>query len=675
MISSIGLLEKKFSLEKLEKYRIGEAAERPLPLPCIPADYESDSSELEDERILESDITLFSTYNNEEYSSIIFYVFGEDYFYAHHDAPVYGTAVDSRRVTLDARSYVALATYENDVSLYDVYVKNMVYPQITLSGHSDSVLSVDVFNNELYTGSQDKSVIKWDVSRREICERYEVGDEVHRLGLGDGFAVVAHQDIVLMQGGKRLRIKHGAEIEHLLVRDNLFYVSDTNGRLLCFDVRLPDKPLVQKQVHADAISSFDIGPSCIVTGSFDQSIKILDTNDFSEKRCIKTNDVVASLLASGPTQVSQLRVAQKCPTDSAPPAGMKRVNTIVLHRDLCEALQEDVDARAYLQKGTFVVDTISANMPNSKLRRRGDVTRVTGSWFFLEIGGQRLNTFRSSCCVLEDTVRVKVYNHDKAREKAQFAIAGRNAVSAMQNCLYLLGGVCSMQRMYIALIRAYMLSIAYLADNPMGIKQNRLLKTYFAEFFICTSRLQMMAAMSRHAWMIPPRYNILCLRVFNTLVSQLYRHAVQVLVDCINIFGGRSYNALKRRTDRVEYPPDVIILASIVFAFTTLVLYNIIGFYILAAAGQAVEATLNIFISTAMLALSSDALLYEGDAVKVRVVKSAHYAEYDVLQRIHRKRPTVLACMRAVLEERGIIKTGFLLKRVLLGDMFPGTFK
>lgn len=295
MISSIGLLDKNFSLEKLEKYKIDEATERQFSHLNTSEACDSDSSELEDERILESDITLFSTYNEEEYSSVIFYVFGEGYFYAHHDAPVYGTAVDSRKVTLNARSYVAVATCENDVSLYDVCVKNMVYPQVTLSGHHDSVVSVDVFNNQLYTGSQDRSIIKWDITRKEPSERYEFGYEVHKLGIGNGFAVAAHHDITVMKGNERLEVKHGAEIEHLLVKDNLFYASDVNGYLLCFDIRFLDKALFQKQMHTDAISSFDIGPGYIVTGSFDQSIKVIDADNFSEKKCIKTNDFVSSL--------------------------------------------------------------------------------------------------------------------------------------------------------------------------------------------------------------------------------------------------------------------------------------------------------------------------------------------------------------------------------------------
>eukprot|EP00866_Antonospora_locustae_P000605 jgi/Antlo1/605/1610 len=295
MISSIGLLEKKFSLEKLEKYEIDETTKRQFPHLNISEVCDSDSSELEDERILESDITLFSTYNDEEYSSIIFYVFGESYFYAHHDAPVYGTAVDSQKITLDSRSYVAVATYENDVSLYDVCVKNMVYPQATLCGHRDSVVSVDVLNNQLYTGSQDRSVIKWDIARKEPSERYEFGYEVHKLGVGNGFVVAAHRDITVMQENEKLEIKHTAEIEHLLVRDNMLYVSNIHGYLLCFDLRFPDRTLLQKKVHADAISSFDIGSGYIVTGSFDQSIKVVDADDFSEKKHIKTNDFVSSL--------------------------------------------------------------------------------------------------------------------------------------------------------------------------------------------------------------------------------------------------------------------------------------------------------------------------------------------------------------------------------------------
>lgn len=349
---------------------------------------------------------------------------------------------------------------------------------------------------------------------------------------------------------------------------------------------------------------------------------------------------------------------------------MKKVGTVVLYRARDAELQRDVKARTYFRRDALVVDATSGDTPNSMLCCKNGTTTITCSWLLLEVGEQRVKTFRSCCCVLEDTVKIRVYNHDRDHGELQFATDRANVGSTMFSCMYLLSSVCSMNRMCVVIVRVYLLAIAYLTDNPMGLKQSRLLKTYFAEFFVCVSRLQMRAATSRYAWLLPPKYHLLCLRVFNTLVSHLYRHTVRVLVDCIGIFGGRNYNALKKRTDRVEYSPDVIILASIVFSFAALVLYNIIGFYILAAASQALEALCEILMSTFVLVLSTDTLLSTGSTIKVQVARADNYVEYDVVGRNERQRSGVVACMQAVLRKRGLTKTRHVLKSLLLGDVF-----
>lgn len=349
---------------------------------------------------------------------------------------------------------------------------------------------------------------------------------------------------------------------------------------------------------------------------------------------------------------------------------MKKVDTIVLHRIQNMGLQGDMKARTYFRRDTLIVDARSENTPNSILCWKNGTTTITCSWIFLEISGQMLKTFRSSCCVLEDAVRIKVYNHNRKYEEIPLATCRMNVGTIMFNCIYLLSGVCNMSHMCVAVVKAYLLAITYLADNPMGLKQSRLLKTYFAEFFVCASRLQIRVATSRYAWLVPPKYHLLCVRVFNTLVSQLYRHTICVLVDCIGIFGGRNYNSLKKRTDKTEYSSDVTILASIVFSFATLVLYNIIGFYILAATCKAVEAMIEILISTIVLVLSTDSLLRTVSTVKVQIARSRNYVEYDILDRNERQHPSVLVCLQTVLRKRSITKAKPILKSLLLGNTF-----
>ncbi|KAM0686544.1 hypothetical protein COBT_002229 [Conglomerata obtusa] len=47
------------------------------------------------------------------------------------------------------------------------------------------------------------------------------------------------------------------------------------------------------------------------------------------------------------------------------------------------------------------------------------------------------------------------------------------------------------------------------------------------------------------------------------------------------IFQGKNYNKLKKRTDRVQYKFDRVVLAAFLFAVLMLAVYNLIGYYLL----------------------------------------------------------------------------------------------
>lgn len=336
------------------------------------------------------------------------------------------------------------------------------------------------------------------------------------------------------------------------------------------------------------------------------------------------------------------------------------IKKIVIHTCEKEVSRPHVRCR----KGTLVVDARKKGLLASTLQHKGGVLIVRNNKLFLEVAGSRIKCFASDfCCVTEDT-HVRVYVHSDA-----FADVGSFVRKCSQESIFRylhLATVLDLRSPLDWFTRAYVLSMRYLGDEPMGIKQNKLVKRYFIQFFVYTFDVETRVMASRYAKLVPINLHYIGLRSYNAMICRIYKLAVDTLLDCMHIFGGRNYNTLKSRIDKMEYSVDVIILASIVFAFTLLILYNIVGFYVLAVLYRAVIAVCELCVATVAFLCVTDFSRCKKNTCRTLQVRSANYAEYKVSAQSVSFYDAVLISLRVVFRSKGI-------KRCFWKDWLRGT--
>ncbi|KCZ77289.1 hypothetical protein H311_01702 [Anncaliia algerae PRA109] len=168
--------------------------------------------------------------------------------------------------------------------------------------------------------------------------------------------------------------------------------------------------------------------------------------------------------------------------------------------------------------------------------------------------------------------------------------------------------------------------ISYLNDTPFGLKQNTLLKNYFSLFFLIMLKLQL-NLLKNIPKMLPYKIFLLHLIIYHNVMTKLYYITYRVIVDCIYIFRGRNYNKLKKRTDRIIYSEDVIILGSFLFVFALLFMYTIIGFYLFALFFRIVFLFFNLFFDILIIYFTTDFSNY-GTLIKERNNKNNKIIEF-----------------------------------------------
>lgn len=288
MISSIGFLPSGISAERLKTFVADEDIRKSLDYLNIPIVDKSsvfcDDDVDESEEIVENDIVVFCTPNEDDVSFLQFHVQNRECtnMFLHHDTYVFSTVADSAQVTIGGMPYVALGTFEKDIMVFDPLVRNPMIPQALLRGHEDAVLSVEWSNGVLFSGSVDSTVIEWDVERREPRSRVEVAGPVGKICVL-GSSVIYSVETTLHCLGKELKFE--GDVERIKIRENTMLVSDSVGNLRVYDLRNGCEAVVDKRIHEDSITGFGICGGDVYTGSLDGSIKIVK---------IETLDVVGS---------------------------------------------------------------------------------------------------------------------------------------------------------------------------------------------------------------------------------------------------------------------------------------------------------------------------------------------------------------------------------------------
>lgn len=117
--------------------------------------------------------------------------------------------------------------------------------------------------------------------------------------------------------------------------------------------------------------------------------------------------------------------------------------------------------------------------------------------------------------------------------------------------------------------------ILFLLNEPMGIKQNKIINHQLG-----TAILRTFGAYD----CIPPLLRVPCLlvhlAVMADFITRVYSKLAGLIIETVRIFQGKNFNRVKKRTERVDFKFDRIIIATFLISLVVLFMYNLIGYYV-----------------------------------------------------------------------------------------------
>ena len=319
------------------------------PYLTLPQGEISDDEEREELQILATDNLLLAAKVEDEVAHLEVYVYEDeaDNLYVHHDImlPAIPLAVEWIDVPVGKSTpentqgnFVAIATMEPDIEIWDLDLVDSMYPNAILgqggasgtdgSGskakkkkkkpkanddfHVDAVLALAAnrqHRNLLASGSADKTVKLWDLNTTKAARSYTMHkDKVSSLEWHPT------ESTVLLSGGYDQRViasdmrapdavaptwSVSSDVESVRwnVHDpNYFYVTTEAGTVLYHDARNGSgpgaKPVWTLQAHDGAVSSFDINPTIagfLATGSDDKTVKLWNVEDNKPSMVVSRN--------------------------------------------------------------------------------------------------------------------------------------------------------------------------------------------------------------------------------------------------------------------------------------------------------------------------------------------------------------------------------------------------
>ncbi|EPR78417.1 WD40 domain-containing protein [Spraguea lophii 42_110] len=301
MITNIEFLEEGIECKKLEKYILTEEDKKLFPgytFKNLDEEPMEDSEDDENERIYKEDI-LFSTIVNLEEASYIDIIAGNrestEYF-IHHEIQLSDLIYDSVYLKKE-KQYIGVATSSPDVEIYDALLFNPLVPQIKLLGHEDEVNTITYDGTDIMTGSNDKTIIQWDLEKKKPKEKYEMGVEVNYLESNENIlgGILGNNEIFLRNGNDTLKTKFESEPQKLKFYNDKLLASDEDGFFYVYDLRMFDSPLIKKGLHRKCITAFDVANQCLITASTDESLKLWNYETLELQKKIQTGEPMFSV--------------------------------------------------------------------------------------------------------------------------------------------------------------------------------------------------------------------------------------------------------------------------------------------------------------------------------------------------------------------------------------------
>ncbi|KAJ2004380.1 rRNA-processing protein [Coemansia thaxteri] len=306
---------------------------------------EPEEEEGDEVRIFDSDNLLLVAKTEDDISNIEVCVFeGEsDNMFVHHDfmLPAFPLAVEwlDFRVGRKAEqpgggNYVAVATFEPRIEIWDLDTMDGMYPDLVLGTqdkkalrkckgkphadfHTDAVMGLSwnrLVRNLLASSSADTTVKLWDLAAAKCVQSYtHHSDKVQAVQWNPA------EPSVMLTGGYDQRVAAldsrapaavswwsvDADVESIMWdvhSPSHFYVATEAGSVRYFDIRAASPaPLFTLVAHDEAVSAMDQHPTVrglLVTGSADETIKVWDVRNQKPAMVISRNLDVGSVFAA-----------------------------------------------------------------------------------------------------------------------------------------------------------------------------------------------------------------------------------------------------------------------------------------------------------------------------------------------------------------------------------------
>lgn len=128
--------------------------------------------------------------------------------------------------------------------------------------------------------------------------------------------------------------------------------------------------------------------------------------------------------------------------------------------------------------------------------------------------------------------------------------------------------------------RLIFMGLIYVGDVPLGIKQNTVIKEGLNLLLNMLLDLQIFVQNNFYILLIILNLEYFFIKFSINFATAIYQLLVNIIVDILELFRGKTYNKLKKRYDTVELTIDQIIMSVLLFSISILVYINIIIYYI-----------------------------------------------------------------------------------------------
>lgn len=111
-------------------------------------------------------------------------------------------------------------------------------------------------------------------------------------------------------------------------------------------------------------------------------------------------------------------------------------------------------------------------------------------------------------------------------------------------------------------------SMAYIMKQPLGLKQNTVIKLILGHYFTLVLQAE------------TPLSALESIRICIRSIAWLYTHNTRILMDIAMLIQGRTYNPWKNRVDHIHMETDCTVMSVIMFAVAFIACTNLIVYYV-----------------------------------------------------------------------------------------------